>query len=219
LPVDLKSLTKLPARQWTVLFTVYLILNFVVQGLSHPAFAYTMVYTLAFLLIAITLAKTAAKEKITPLFAIMSLFVGMLTWVVSGAYLPADAGMWLSIVFTLIAFASELGWLETRRSIDNKYMIVGALGGMFLFGLLYFLSRLGIFPVWWGQLVWTTAPLPWYTVLNHLGIVLLAGTDMILMMGLGKWEQWDKYRWVFAGMVVLGALGIISANFGLAIWK
>lgn len=209
---------KSPAFQWTLLFIIYLLSNILVQGWGSIAFAYTMVYTCAFLLIAITISKATAKTKreIGGLFAIMTLFVGMMTWVTSGAYVDAEIAMGITAVFTVLALLNEYGVVEAQKSVNNKYCLLGALGGIFLFGLLYFLHRLGILPIGMPPTQFI-GDLPWYTVLNHLGVTLLAGADMLLIFGLGKWEKWEKARWLFFAMIVIGALAMLQAGFGLAI--
>lgn len=214
-----------PAFLWTSLCIIYLVANIFVQGWGHTAFAYTMVYTLAFLLIAITIMKATSTKKgkgIGALFAVMTVFVSMLTWLTSGTYaIDATSGMWLAIVFTVIALLNEYGVLETKVSVNNKYCLLAALGGIFLFGLLYMLTWLGVFPIgsgasggWW----WYHGSLPpWYTILNHVGITLFALVDMLLILGMGDWEKWKKYRWLFWSLTVLGAAGMIVTDWGLAI--
>jgi len=215
--------TDKPAVHWTLLCIIYLVANIVVQGPGNAAFAYTMVYTLAFLLIAVTISKaTNGKGKtIGSLFAVMTLFVGMMTWITSGfsgTAAGAQTCMGIAIVFTAIAFLNEYDYIETKSSINNKYCLLGALGGIFLFGFLYFLHRLGIVPVGFPPTLYV-GPLPWFTILNHLGITLLAGTDMLLIMGVGKWEKTVMYRWLFFGFIIIGVLGILQAGFGLAILR
>lgn len=212
--------TESPAFQWTLLLVVYLVANFIVQGLNHVAFTYTMVYTLAFLLIAITIAKTTAKSKgdreIGTLFGIMTLFVGMMTWITSSGYILPQTGMYITIIFTVLAFLNEFGVIETKYSASNKYCLLAALGGIFLFGLMYFLGRLGLIPCGMPPSYWV-GPLPWYTVINHLGITLLAGADMLLILGVGEWDKWKMARWLFTGMALIGAAAMLYYDFGLAI--
>lgn len=214
--IEWKSLvqTKSPAFQWTLLFALYLISNVFVQGWGHLAFTYTMVYTLAFLLIAITIAKaTSGKGKaIGTLFAIMTIFVCTMTWITSMS--PTYTGitpetcMFITILFAVLAIANEYGFIEAKASVNNKYCLLAALGGIFLFGLLYFLGRLGF-------LTGTPSPLGWHTILNHLGITLLAGMDMLLVFGVGKWEKWSIYRWIFVALTVIGAVAMMASGWGL----
>jgi hypothetical protein len=210
--------TDSPALQWTLLFAIYLIVNIAVQGWGHFAFTYTMVYTLAFLLIGITISKaTAGKGKaIGTIFAIMTVFVGTMTWITSMS--PTYTGitpetlMWITIIFTVLALLNEYGVIETEASINNKYALLAALGGMFLFGFLYFLGRLGLLPPYYS-----VGPLEWHTILNHLGITFLAGTDMLLIFGVGEWEKWRIVRWIFFFATVIGALAMLNAGWGLRI--
>jgi hypothetical protein len=208
--------TESPAFQWTLLFAIYLIANILVQGWGHFAFTYTMVYTLAFLLIAITIAKaTSGKGKaIGTIFAIMTIFVGSMTWLTSMSPtltgMTPETGMWITIIFTTLAILNEYGVIETKASINNKYCLLAALSGIFLFGFTYFLGRLGFF-------TGTPGPLEWHTILNHLGITLLAGTDMLLVLGVSEWERWRMYRWIFFALTLIGALAMLSAGWGLAI--
>jgi len=205
--------TKNPAFLWFALFAIYLILNFV-QGMSHVAFPYTMVYALAFLLMSIALSK--GSGALGTLFGFMAFIVATLTWITSGGYITSQTGMMLSFVFSGVALLNEYGILEYGgRTVNSRYFLLGAFGGIFLFGLLYFLSRLGFIPVGFPPTFWV-GELPWYTVLNHLGIMLLAGIDMILMLR-GGWEKYQIYRWAFFAMTLVGALAIIWMNFGLAI--
>lgn len=211
-----------PAFQWTLLFVVYLLANFLVQGFTHIAFTYTMVYTLAFLLVSITISKAVNKEEIGTLFAVMTLFVGTMTWITSMAYILPETGMWLTIVFTAAAFLNEYGIIETKGSINNKYCLLAAFGGIFLFGILYFLGRLGFVPVgpplnWPGLDTWPWAggPLPWHTIINHLGITLLAGSDMLLIFGVAKWKEWRTARWLFTIMALAGAVAMLYYGWGL----
>lgn len=207
-----------PALQWIILCIVYLISNILVQGYGHLAFTYTMVYTLAFLLIAITISKSVSKGKdaeIGTLFGIMTLFVGLLAVVTSMAWINPQTGMFLAIVFTILAFLNEYGVVESKYSPNNKYCVLAALGGIFLFGLTYFLGRLGYLPGGWPPSYWV-GPLPWYTIINHLGILLLAGADMVLLMGVGKWEKARTVRWLFFGLALIGAVAMLYYDFGLA---
>jgi len=211
--------TDSPAFAWIVLCLVYGVSNFFVQGLSHVAFPYTMVYTLAFLLIAVTVSKSVERGKnaeIGTLFGIMTLFVGLLTFVTSMGFITSQAGMWLAIVFTVIAFLNEFGVIESRYSPDNKYCVLAALGGIFLFGLTYFLARLGLMPAGWPLSYWV-GPLPWHTVINHLGIMMLAGLDMVLLLGIGDWKEdsWKYARWGCFALAIIGALAMLYYNFGL----
>jgi hypothetical protein len=214
---DLKN----PGFLWFALAIIYLVLNFFVQGVNHVAFTYTMVYALAFLLIAITLSK--GSEKVGTLFGLMTFACGMLTWMTSGIYFIATAatGMILSFIFFAIALLNEYGVLNYGgKTVNSKWLVMGALAGIFLFGLMYFLGNFGLIPAGWelGTLPpWSGRALPWHTILNHLGITLLAGIDMLLMLGFGNWEKWRNYRWIFFGLTVIGALGIVATNWGLCI--
>ena len=201
---------------WLALALVYLVLNFFVQGTTHFAFPYTMVYALAFLLIAIALSK--GSEKVSVLFGFMAFACGMLTWIVSGFGSAPQTMMLLSFVFFAIALLSEFGVLDYGgKAVNGKWLVMGGLAGIFLFGFLYFLHRLGIVPVGIPPTFGWTAPLPWYTILNHLGITLLAGIDMLLMLGFGSWEKWRNYRWIFLGLALIGALAIVASGFGLGV--
>lgn len=208
--------TKGPALPWTLLTIVYALGNLFIQGLNHVAWTYTWVYTLAFLLIAITLAKAYKDQAIGAVFAIMTVFVGTMTWItsMSPSYtnITPFACMIITIIFTAIAFANEFRIIETKASVNNKYALLAAIGGIFLFGLLYLLGRLGLLPPYF-----IPGPLQWHTILNHVGITLLAGTDMFILVGLGTWDKWARYRWVFLALTVIGALAMLSAGWGLAI--
>ena len=210
---------------WLALALVYLVLNFFVQGTTHGAFPYTMVYALAFLLIAIALSK--GSEKVGTLFGFMTFACGMLTWIVSGysAFVGTPTGgMILSFVFFAIALLDESGVLSYGGKIVNgKWLVMAALAGIFLFGIMYLLSWMGLIPVGGagiGQFWFYQGPLPpWHTILNHLGITLLAGIDMLLMLGFGSWEKWRNYRWIFLGLALIGALAMAASGWGLGVLR
>lgn len=205
-----------PAFLYASLAAIYLAANFLVQGITHVAFTYTMVYALAFLLIGIAIQKVSSGKSMGVVFALMTLFLGILTKITSAGYIDANSGMWLGIVFFVLALLNEYGIIETKQKINSRYCLIGALGGIFLFGLLYIVSRLGYFPVGPTFTYWT-GPLPMETLLNHGGITLLAGIDMLIIFGISKWDKMKLWRWIFWGVAVIGALWMLSVNFGLTL--
>jgi hypothetical protein len=202
---------------WLALALVYLVLNFFVQGTTSIAFAYTMVYALAFLLIAIALSK--GSEKVSVLFGFMTFACGMLSMMVSRGYIDKMSGMTLSIVFFAIALLSEFGVLSYGgKTVNGKWLVMGALAGIFLFTMFWMLYRFGLIPSATSGLLYT-GEAPWHAVINHLGLMLLAGVDMLLMLGFGSWEKWRNYRWIFLGLALIGALAMAASGWGLGVLR
>jgi hypothetical protein len=219
--IDLGSLadTKGPAVTWTLLAVIYALGN-LYQFTARPfAFPYTMTYLLAFFMVAVIIAKAWSKEKIGSLFGVMAFFVAMLTWISSGGYIEPTACMYLAIVFAVIGLLNEYGVLETSYNINFKYTLIGSLGAIFLFGLLYFLSRLGFVPIGaLPNLFYWTGPLPWFTILNHIGIMAMALLDLLLIFGAGDWDDWRIYRVAALGLAIIGALMLLATpGWGLGI--
>ena len=201
---------------WLALALVYLALNFFVQGTTHFAFPFTMVYALAFLLIAIALSK--GSEKVGTLFGFMTFACGMLAMMVSRGYVsPPSTGMILSFLFFAIALLNEFGILSYGgKTVNGKWLVMGALAGIFLFTMFWMLYRFGLIPSATSGLLYT-GEAPWHAVINHLGLMLLAGVDMLLMLGFGSWEKWRNYRWIFLGLALIGALAIVASGWGLGV--
>lgn len=204
--------TKSPAFPWMLLFIIYMVSNFFVQGMTHVAFPYTMVYSLAFLLIAISLSKDG---KTGDLFGFMMFAVALLTQITSAAYIFPPTAMVISIIFTALALLDELGIVKlTKTTKESKLFLMGAFAGILFFALMWVLSWLPINQQWW---VWPASYAPWYVYLNHIGFALLAGIDMVILLDFGTWEKWAKWRLLFFALTVIGALVMLATNWGLQI--
>jgi len=190
------------AGKWALLSVVYLILALAFLW-GRWEFAYAIPYILGFASVAIVLSSDEPELIAAMCAALIGLTSVAISEPISG--LLASSAAWISGVLFAILLLNEFGVFKEYSPYSTKtakYLVLVSFLAWFFWALNYFISRI----IYWPT---PTAGLPFETVLNHGGIMLLALNEALALLGI-KYKNQEVVSVIFALIAILGAFLLVT---------
>ena len=187
---------KTTAFPWIILGLVYLIIDFVITGMSRAEFPYGLLYAFSFISVAMILG----AKRVSLIGGLMTALVGTLTVF---AQMNLSFDIWwltgLGVAGFAIVMLDILGVLKWGNQAGVKYLTFVPFFLTAAWTILYFYQRYT-----------TNLPLPIATILNHGGLALLSIDGIIRVGGKGTKKSWLT----FAALIVT-VMGALWLTYGL----